>query len=910
MAFYKNFAYEASAGSGKTFALVVRYISLLFMDAKPESILALTFTNKAANEMKSRVTTVLKELHLTNRTSELNEISKILELDTDMILKKQQQTLSNYLQSNIKIMTIDKFLSIILRKFSLHLGIMPDFLVKESRDEEKFLQKFISLVILHNKYKELIKFSVYEDKKLKNIFSLLDTLYEKKGELNNIKIENLDNKTLNMQINKLALKLKQMLLNENLSTSGKNALDFNSIDELIQKSWLQKKSLKEYKFFKKFSTPMMEELFFELKSLIKLYFISKENYYKKKLFDLFSLYQKAKKDENINSNILGFNDVTNYTYELLREKIDNEFLYFRLDSKIDHLLIDEFQDTSIIQYKILEPIIDEISAGIGTKEFKTFFYVGDVKQSIYRFRGGAKELFYYVKDRYHVKIQSLSTNYRSKYNLVSFVNQCFKNVIPKYIEQNSNDSKKEGFVKVCIDDELLEIVSKNVFELLNFGIDKNDIAILCYTNDDALKIETSLLEKDPNLKITKEATFKLLDDKSVSAIIELLKFLYFKEELYRVNFLTKIGLNWNTKIDFSIFNINKPLIQLVKHIINHFKLFDNNENLLQFIEVLTNYNDIESFLFEYKYLDINTQSYKSEGIKILTIHKSKGLEFDHVIVVDRFSKKNSDSSTIIFDYKNIELQNLYLRFKARENFDQNYQNALEKQKILSQEDELNVQYVAFTRAKESLIICQKENNSSFKTLNLKPITIGQIKPKQNNKPTLKYKTTYNYKPIILGLQENTLQAESEKEQDIKSINFGLAMHYMLEIIKEFDKNYIEEAYWSMKNRFEILLEKNQTKEIKKRVLKLLTHSKFLELIDGKILKEQPIAFEGELKIIDLLIEKDDHMIIIDYKSSLLQKDIHLKQINHYKYAIEQITQKPTKAFLFYLQQEKIEYVEI
>jgi len=86
MAFYANFAYEASAGSGKTFALVIRYISLLYMGAKPESILALTFTNKAANEMSARISTVLKELHLDKRRAELSEIAKTIETKNFLII--------------------------------------------------------------------------------------------------------------------------------------------------------------------------------------------------------------------------------------------------------------------------------------------------------------------------------------------------------------------------------------------------------------------------------------------------------------------------------------------------------------------------------------------------------------------------------------------------------------------------------------------------------------------------------------------------------------------------------------------------------------------------------------------------------------------------------------------------------
>lgn len=84
------------------------------------------------------------------------------------------------------------------------------------------------------------------------------------------------------------------------------------------------------------------------------------------------MYRNYKFKFNRTKNYLHFDDISNLTYELLNSKIDKEFLYFRLDSKFSHILIDEFQDTSLIQYKILQPLIEEILAGNENK-FKTFF---------------------------------------------------------------------------------------------------------------------------------------------------------------------------------------------------------------------------------------------------------------------------------------------------------------------------------------------------------------------------------------------------------------------------------------------------------------------------------------------------------------------------------------------------------
>ncbi|XPV54807.1 MAG: UvrD-helicase domain-containing protein [Halarcobacter ebronensis] len=126
-------------------------------------------------------------------------------------------------------------------------------------------------------------------------------------------------------------------------------------------------------------------------------------------------------------NYLHFNDISNICYELLSTKIDKEFLYFRLDSNFSHILIDEFQDTSLLQYKILQPLIEEI---LSSSEFKTFFYVGDTKQSIYRFRGGKRELFDYVlKTNPMVNVEVLNTNFRSCEKVVNYVNQSFNNLV-------------------------------------------------------------------------------------------------------------------------------------------------------------------------------------------------------------------------------------------------------------------------------------------------------------------------------------------------------------------------------------------------------------------------------------------------------------------------------------------------
>jgi len=913
MAFYQSLAYEASAGSGKTFALVIRYISLLYLGAKPHNILALTFTNKAANEMKVRISTVLSELHTPKRQAEREAIAQTLEISEEEILKHRETIYQAYLKDELKISTIDKFFAQVLRLFSQHLGLMPDFTIDEMSDEQKFLLRFLTNVKRVDAYKDLVLFSAQESKKLGDIFTLLDNLYAKDAELPPFEEEEPPYPHEQEVIKEL--RRLQMLIEdqcESLSEKTKNSiLKIENIDMLKEASWMKKESL-NYWHYKKCFIEEMDEIFHELKIKLALYFQHKEHYMLSKYFRLYQIYKQTLLEENISNNTLSFNDVTNLLYKLLHEKIDKEFLYFRLDATIDHLLIDEFQDTNIVQYKILSPIIEEIHAGVGTNGLKSFFYVGDIKQSIYRFRGGAKELFHYVQKQYGVTLAQLNINYRSDCNIVKFVNQTFHGKIKNYTDQECKSDDNKGYVKVAQYEDVTEGIATELFALLEAGVPQDDIAILTHTNPDAFSIEDFLLEKDPSLKITTQTSAKLINQRYVAAVIEFIKYLYFHEDICKANFLALIGEPWDMQIDFTLQKHHRELPRLIKDIINHFALPGQDRNLLKLLEIATTYKDIEAFLFESETLNIDSPSKKSEGIKILTIHKSKGLEFKHVILADRMKKSPVDRSTFIYAYEEIQLKKIYLRTKSRELVDKSYFDALQKEKQLKNEDTLNALYVAFTRAENSLTIIQKEDEKSsvFAMLDLEPCEIGKLDTSKEETTPATTPPTLQYNSIRLGLQDQKLKNEKEQQDDIYAINFGNALHYMLEVLDGFCEDDLENAYWAMKNRFEILLHDGDTEKIKKRVEQLLACEKFMTLVEGRQIKEQPIVYNEEIKQLDLLIEKKDRFVIIDYKSSAQMRSEHKKQVRHYKKAISDITQTTTEAYLCYIRESEIELVEI
>jgi len=137
----KYLALKASAGSGKTFALSIRYISLLFLDVNPTSILTLTFTNKAALEMSSRIYQTL--LNLGNDKLVLDELQDKTTLTEDKLLEKKQDVLNRFINSELSIYTIDKFVNKILREFSGFIGVSDDFSI-DNDDEDLLLYNFLS----------------------------------------------------------------------------------------------------------------------------------------------------------------------------------------------------------------------------------------------------------------------------------------------------------------------------------------------------------------------------------------------------------------------------------------------------------------------------------------------------------------------------------------------------------------------------------------------------------------------------------------------------------------------------------------------------------------------------------------------------------------------------------------------
>jgi exodeoxyribonuclease V beta subunit len=892
-------AYEASAGSGKTFNLVVRYLSLLFMGEDPASITALTFTNKAANEMMQRVIETLKALET---RAELTEISRLTGLSEKDILAQREKILLCFLRSDIHISTIDKFFGTILRKFALNAGIMPTYTAATSHHEQKFLERFLHEVEVAGEMESLVTLAQLASKRLDDIFELLSQLYAKHKEFDAIELP-----TVNLTFNAyehaigLAHELSTLVLSKPLSDRARKTMEIEDYDSLLSKTWLFKPSM-EYWDFKKIYEPKMDDLLHRIQESVRSQMRSRESDFFAGLFRLLKIYIKSRTVIMRQNQELTFDDITLMVHSLLRGKIESEFLYFRLDSRMKHLLLDEFQDTSVIQFDILRPLIEEISAGKGINEGGSFFFVGDVKQSIYRFRGGVSALFYEVANHFEVNVRALEMNYRSKACVVEFVNRVFGAKMKRYIPQGSPESKKGGYVEVLTSEEPLKSVHERIDGLLQIGVAQDEIAVLCVTNSDARKLQEYLEEHD--LDVVSEATSKLIHQRSVKAVIEYLRYCYFCADIYRHNCAALLGVDVKMIQHRAVTDVSAHAMSFIRE----YKIGD--KSAMMFIEQLSNYRDIEEVAFEIERLDANAPQSDLHGIRIMTVHKSKGLEFEHVLVMDRLGIARSRGESIVYEYEGLTLSRLFYRIKGREELDITYQRALDKEKALESEDQLNGLYVALTRAVQSLSIIAKPKSSWFSPLELCEGIWGERLFVATSTEIAKSLEPLIYTAVSYGRQDEVVRPESNETFDYDAVQYGLALHYALEMMGDFTHSSIHAAIESARKRYGARIGIEKIETIRNALENLLCDETFVSLTRGKHYKEKRFFYKGEMRIIDLLVENGaGNWTVIDYKTGQEENFSHKMQVKTYMNAVNALAGGTVKGYLCYLNEGSVKFVE-
>ncbi len=909
-------ALKASAGSGKTFALSVRFLALLFKGANPSEILTLTFTKKATAEMKERILDYLKILQKENLEDEkekeksqniLKELEEKYRLDPSFVQNSAPKIYQRFLNAEIRISTIDAFFQSILRKFCWFVGLSANFEVNEDTkvhqqqlnegflstlngEQLEELSVFIAQCLSYDNYTsdsilERLRF-------LKNKLYLFDPnkkepAFDEEGFLEKLR-------SLNQQIQSI----------ETASDTAKKAIKCDDFRGFLNSSltWLEKKS--EYIYFKKLKDeiPTLESECEEIENDLKRYYEARETAIFKKFPKFIQLY------DNATSKIqaLDFDAIKDKVHVLLNgyEEMPAEFFYFRLDSKIAHILIDEFQDTSLNDYKILAPFIDEIKAGIGqAKWHRSAFFVGDVKQSIYAFRGSFSSLFESVsKDFYH---DNLQFNHRSAPLIINYVNTIFKkayqNSPTAYLEQkypktSQNKHVTDGYVKVSLVADERELLLNQVLQeaqnLLEHRIDPKDITILCATNADALEIKNYLQENLSAIRPSTESSANLSQFVESKIIKNALKYALAEEPykpFYKHSVLKLAGYLHDDAIALAGFSPKKESVAgFVWKVMELFELYGECAQIC--LELAVGCEDANEFLEKLEAKEI--ASFNLEGAQIMTIHKSKGMQFPYVIVCERLGKpKSNNSNQFLEEYNGTELVRLYYRMKNREVVDKDYARALDKEEAAKDHEETNVYYVAFTRAELGLIVAAKDKKESKKEsknkgmrekLDLAPLEEGTIAPviSSQKEPLI---ASVLIKPHAYGEQVQEIEEEPsdyEKNNDQEAINFGIALHkgleyqYAYNIPKKSVLEYLNYHHGFYGLDYQALEESLELFE---------NDAKIQALFKNYALRgEVAFLFEGVVSRIDVLLwDKGQNLYVLDYKSSQNYQQSHKVQVSHY-----------------------------
>ena len=342
----KSVIISSPAGSGKTEKLARRYVSLLLGGSEIEKILAITFTEKAAAEMKERILRILEKEN------------------PDIFLNVREK------MPLMRISTIHAFCLKLLKRFSIELGLDPSLEVTDEFNAAILWSESVYESLMEEKNKPDLFFEMMKNRGIKgwnNLYRILNELHSRRPH-------------------------PELILRGNHPVDGEE----------------------------------------------------------KKILELYSRCLKRYTDKKLERHLIDFDDLELLTYEALIKNPEWQNILYSFDEHTDHILVDEFQDTSSLQWKIIDKLTEEWRSGMGSKrdsgKIPTIFLVGDEKQSIYLFRGANVSLFQEAKERFskwlgqEYYFEEIRENYRSLPEIINFTNSVFKRLMPPAMYESRCDS--------------------------------------------------------------------------------------------------------------------------------------------------------------------------------------------------------------------------------------------------------------------------------------------------------------------------------------------------------------------------------------------------------------------------------------------------------------------------------------
>ena len=819
--------YKASAGSGKTFTLATEYIRLLVENPQSyRNILAVTFTNKATEEMKIRILSQLYGIwkKLPESDNYLDKIQQTTSLSADAISERAGVALNNLTHNYnyFRVETIDTFFQSVLRNMARELDLttnlrigLNDYQVEELAVDQliedltttdvmlqwilKYIMENISDDKSWNVISQIKKFGqhIFKDY-YKEVSLTLEQKMSEEGffenyttclrdmrkaaeehmkEIGESFFDTLDGEGLNVDdfankqrgIASFFSKLKRGIFDPSIE----NATVANCLSN--PSKWCTKTHPQKDFILGVVESTLIGILRYAINAREqqwKIYQSANLTLRHLNQLRLLSSIEKKVRELNESENRFLLSDTQQLLHSLI-DGSDSPFIFEKIGTQLQHVMIDEFQDTSTIQWQNFKVLLSEtMSHDDGSN-----LIVGDVKQSIYRWRSGDWRLLNGIEQQFNqalMELKSLSTNYRSTRHVIQFNNVFFRHAAQlEYlalkelgciereqlqkayadVEQDIPEGRKdEGKITIKLlsgenhQEAVLEQIVDNVRQLIAEGVDQKDIAILVRFNHHIPVIAQYFLEHLPEVSIVSDEAFRLDASSAVCLMIQALQLLLHPDEQ-----LTKAAIvkTWLCIIQGKSLSDNEyliagndlnaylpeafiahftelltlPLYELAEKIYSIFELHrleGQGAYLCAFYDQLANYvnentTDIQSFLVEWEETisKKTIQSDESNGIRLISIHKSKGLEFDHVIIpyCDWILEKTTDNiiwcqpseapfsdlPIVPVDYSQ---KNLLGTIFEGDYLHEHLQNTV---------DNLNLLYVAFTRAAKSLYVIGKRN---------------------------------------------------------------------------------------------------------------------------------------------------------------------------------------------------------
>jgi ATP-dependent exoDNAse (exonuclease V) beta subunit len=1044
--------YKSSAGSGKTFTLVKEYLTLVLSD--PENfrkILAITFTNKAASEMKERIINELRFIASypfdKNSKSYKSLLPMLLEetrLDEKEINKRGTKALSLILHnySDFAIGTIDSFTHRILRSFSFDMKIPMNFEVE--MDVEKLLSDAVSILISRagsdeKLTKVLVEFTESRTDEEKNwniendilelarLITKEDTqqFLDKLGTTDIPQFLSIRNKLFQISrkytdaIEKMAQEGNNLFLSLNINdeifyygSKGianffRKILAYPDV-KIIVNSYVQK-TIEEDKWTSSKATLSDSAAIDQVKEKIascvknietyatqhfaafKLYKMIYRNIYPVAVLnEIQKIIEDIKKEEGIlpisefNKKISGI---------VLSQPVP--FIYERIGERYRNYMIDEFQDTSALQWSNLLPLIEN---SLSTGNFNMI--VGDGKQAIYRWRNGDVEQFAALPEltksmsdelsieraesikRNYVE-KYLSKNFRSLPGIIRFNNDFFnflRTTLPEDLQtifencsQEFDDTKSGGFVSIDLigKDELDEqtydeVTFEKIDQIISESISRDylpgDIAILCRSNKNADKIaqhliskgteittdESLLLNDSPEIKLLVALFRHLYNDNNDIAMLEILNYIAIQKKSLKVilqdlisqfnknktqgssfaNLLKNLGYNVNPAFLKSF-----PIYELAENILDIFNIDKiRNPFILFFLDAVKEFttkkgSSIAGFL---SWWDANNHKLSvvvpenKKAVRIMTIHKSKGLEFPVIVFpyATGFVKPSENYAWVENGFEEIAELPVALINNTKELLDTVHTELYTTEMHKSFLDTVNLIYVAFTRASECLYVISKLKPDKNETISIPGLIYAYIdnnghfeqdksvytfgesllkaeKKKEKTSETVSDPGKYNHTTSNNKLYLRQRASESWTPENLAgSTSWGNIAHYVLSKIKTSEDidSIIEKLLAGN------LITNDDALKIKERIPAMLSNPEIAEYY------RNDTVFKSEAEIIlsnghsfrpDRVVFQNSKAIIIDYKTGK-KSSKHISQVNEYAQTLEEMGYQVSEKYLLYI----------